>query len=192
MAVVNHESKFIWFAEPHVASRASAEAILKYVPGSETIVPHHIRPDRIEFDITDYKIIANVRNPYDVLITKYLQPKPVPISFVEYVDIYWYYPVLEPCMRFCDKATHICWYEFLLKDMRTVFNCPELELSLIEKHCTQNKKDWWTYYTPEVFQRVSKHGDWKKYLSDFGYQVDINGVTTILSEVRERLCKCIW
>lgn len=191
MGVINHEKKFIFFCEPHTASRASREAVLTQIPGSISLRPHHIRPDRVQQDISEYMWIAGVRNPFDTLITKYQRPSMRNLPFDGYIDCYWHHRDLEPSYQYCLKSHRIIWYEHLLEDLQRVFKAPDLTIGYNPNHKSETKKPWHTYYNEETFGRIAKRADWKEYMTCFGYDVRLDGTTTIDSEIRERYTRPI-
>ena len=79
MAVINHTQKWIYLMEPHTGSRVVADYLVKNLGGSQ-IGHHHIALSELTNrnrqhvsakQVQDYKVIATVRNPFDMLVTKW-------------------------------------------------------------------------------------------------------------------------
>jgi len=79
MAVINHTKKWIFLMEPHTASRAVAAALVTQAGGAN-FGHHHMDTERmVQRDrqmispkkLAEYTIISTVRNPFDMLITRW-------------------------------------------------------------------------------------------------------------------------
>lgn len=207
MAVVNHVKKWLYLMEPHTASRATSELLMKQCQGAQ-IGHHHIdipeltdrRRQHIDpKKLVDYDIICTVRNPFDVLVTKWRfsgkggmmrkraetiarhkgisveevldGPLNQPQPFHEWVMSNVAHPNLNnPSRGMPHRATHIVYYEHLNEDISTTFGRP-LEVPQIANQKTEGKEPWASYYEehPDLVDYLVQH--WRGYLEKFGYRL---------------------
>ena len=210
MAIANHKSKWLFLMEPHTASRAVTAALPQV--GGVRCGHHHIdiatitRRDRAEISakkIGEYKVIAAVRNPFDMLVTRYKATKSKE-SFTEWVTKMMGLNRLEPSNGLEATATHFVYYEHLNEDLAVTFG-QYLDLGYDEKHKTAGKRPWQEYYQgeSELVKRLTIH--WFPYLMKYGYDVnppadfewsgpfyEDNGIAVeIKQDVRDRMVKPI-
>lgn len=190
MAVVNHNEKWLFFCEPHTASRATQEALLTQISNSKEIQPHHCPPKRIDFDYTTYTCIAAVRNPYETQATKRCRPSMLRMDVDQYLDVHWGTRDTEPSYQFWKVCDRIIYHEFILEDLARIFRRP-INLGWEEKHKTPDKKPFQTYFTEYQFAKLGKRADWKEYMKNLGYDVRYDGTVRIDPEIRERLTRPI-
>lgn len=196
MAVVNHTFRWLYFMEPHTASRAVRRMLMGQCGGSE-IGNHHISSEELLYwrrqhirkvDFQRLTKICTVRNPLDVLVTKWKQhPKsdtPLEQWFEEHKHN------LKINFGLYKEADIFCWYEDLQDDLRWVFRNQNLTLEYNQDHKTKTKAEWQTYYTEEFMHKVIAQCE--PYIKKFGYsyEYDFNGEinVTIDKDVRRRLC----
>jgi hypothetical protein len=211
MAMANHNTKWLYLMEPHTASRAIEKALPQV--GGTRCGHHHInihditRRGRAEISnkkISDYKIIATVRNPFDTIVTRWKYAKS-DLSFSEWVGkMFESETGLHPSNGLEETAGHIVYYEHLEEDLETTFGTP-VKLDYDPNHKTQEKKEWQEYYQgeSELVKRLTIH--WFPYLMKYGYDVnppadfewsgpfyDDNGpAVEIKQDVRARMVKPI-
>jgi len=177
MAIANHKSKWLFLMEPHTASRAVTAALPQV--GGVRCGHHHIdiatitRRDRAEISakkIGEYKVIAAVRNPFDMVITRYKAAKS-DLSFHEWVMKMMGLNRLEPSNGLEATATHFVYYEHLAEDLETTFGRP-IDLGYDDEHKTVDKEPWQTYYHGEgsLVKALTIH--WFPYLMKYGYDVN--------------------
>jgi hypothetical protein len=207
MAVVNHKQKWIFLAEPHTASRATREALLANCGGSP-VGHHHIdlkelAGPREHMDprrIGEYKVIVGVRNPFDMMVTKYLyagkgsmvkarasrlaahmgisreEAAKMPFSEVqvmhEWIASNNPHPTLnDPSKGMDADGTHFIYYENLAEDLETTFGRPVLK-PRDPKHTTSNKKHWSHYYANQPATLMYLQDRWAGYMGKYGYSLD--------------------
>ena len=213
MAVVNHRYKWIYLMEPHTASRATEEYLLKEMGGTK-LGHHHIgipaltRRDREMINpqrLAEYKIISTVRNPFDTLITRWLYNKSAG-DLGEWVNRLLELDSLPCADGLYKQATHFVYYEHLEEDLSILFG-KAVRLPRHEKHSTIKKEPWQSYYEydglypnppPDMGETVAKMLEyWAPYLSQFGYMVKYkygnDGIHRLSCEIdqskREKLVK---
>lgn len=182
MALHNIQDKWLYLMEPHTASRATVAA-LQQVDGSQ-IGGHHARisnltgRDRKHIrDISVYDIIAcTVRNPFDVLVTRWRIGSGRNDPFHEWA---WknrdHIVVSEPLHGLWKDANSWLYYEHLSSDLNYVFG-QELDLGYDDNHKTDSKEGWSDYYDQdggEVWDYVMEH-HYSGFCQMFGYSFHKN------------------
>lgn len=185
MALVNHEKKFLYLMEPHMASRATVKAVTKFVPKTGEVGHHHIRLDQLtdwrrqhldEKRVRDYKILCTVRNPFDTLVTRWRQGALKDTPLPEVVKtLQEDHPLLFPSRGMDRDATHIIMFEALESDLQWVFNNPAITLDYDPMHKTPGKEGWHTYYDDESFDTLYNRPDWQRYMNYYGYRIFRDG-----------------
>ena len=203
MALVNYKRKFIYLMEPHTASRATVTTVIKYVPETSPIGNHHANIEDLTYwrrqyvdlkRIKGFDILATVRNPFDVLVTRWrrnssFKNKPL-TEWVEVSERVEDSIACVPSSRKLYKDANIfLYYEELEDDLKWVFTQPELELGYDQSHKTAGKKYWREYYTDGLMDHLLAREDWATYLERFGYHVYKDGVIEIDKDIRVRLTR---
>ena len=196
MAVVNDYFKWLYVFEPHTASRATQEALLKWVPHSQTISHHHAsfremveRNPETPFErLQGYDVICTVRNPFDVLVTGYHREHGGR-SFSDWLDVMLKCPRAQvPLHRgLWQDASTFVYYEHLQEDLDWVMGSPIL-LGQNPAHKTEGKKPWQDYYSLDQMDRLLMF--WQTFLDHFGYYLH-DGQMFVDKDVRLRRTKRI-
>lgn len=170
MAVVNHEQRFVYLFEPHTASRATLKAFMEQVPYSIDAQPHHAGLDKLG-SFGDFNIFATVRNPFDVLVTKYLHHRyDRKRTFREFIEQNWNHNLTAPGQGLWQEATSVVTYERLQEQLNVYFG---LELDYDPVHKTREKKGHWrSYYADDLYERLAARADWQQYRTQYGYLND--------------------
>lgn len=189
MALVNYERRFIYLMEPHMASRATVDAVMKYIPKTGNVGHHHINLDELlnwrrqhidPKQVEGFRILATVRNPFDTLVTRWrqgaLKNEPIRDGVSRLSEDH---PILKPARGLYLNASHVLVYEDLENDLRWIFNQPDLELGYNPMHRTAGKAAWNEYYDEETFDKLSNRSDWKRYMESYGYKVYFDGTVEI-------------
>lgn len=162
--------------EPHTASRSVHEALIQdesccYIP------PHHVSLDQIISDkLLGFDCICAVRNPLDMVVSRWKLGKSHNIPFAEWVSKT---DQLKSKWGGLWKSCNIiCWFENLQDDLNFVFQRDILIQHNI-KHRTLKKEPWWSYYQPDTVQVVTDH--FREYIQEFGYEYTWTGSTLICS-----------
>jgi len=206
MAYINTAKKWLYLFEPHTASRATT-VILDMLGGSK-IGHHHIgipeltnvrRQHIAANQIAGMDVIVTVRNPFDVLITRWMNTEHRDKPFERWFDKYKHHEaVTTPLTGLYASATRICWYENLENDLYWVLTGLEpakpkpKKLERNSKHVTTGKKNWNTYYTPEMIQQLLPHYD--GFLQQYGYKLHLDKAHPRMEldqETRKRHCRPI-
>jgi len=180
MAVVNHSKKWLYLMEPHTASRAVTEVLLNQLGGSKCghhhiSIDHLTRRDRCEIPakkIGDYRVVTTVRNPFDMLVTRFAPQTRHDTNFGEWVRERLDKDIGGPLPSAGLEATasHFVYYEHLVDDLQMTFG-EYIDLDWNQKHKTIGKQPWYHYYEndEELVNLLSNH--WSGYLSKYGYEV---------------------
>lgn len=177
MAVINREEKWVFVREPHTASRATAAALLT-IPHSEELLPQHqsildIIPQE---NVLGFDVICSVRNPLDVVVSRWRLGKGHTLSFREWVLS----PEAELKSKWFGHWQHsniVCWFERLHHDYNYVFDLT-VPIEHDPRHKTLDKDDWSSYYDRDTFRVVTEQYD--DYIKEFGYQLSFaNGRATV-------------
>jgi len=202
MAIVNVHQKWIYLMEPHTASRAVNDYLMANKMGSK-IGHHHIgipeltdrRRQHITVDISQYKIICTVRNPFDVLVTqwKHSQQK---VEFIEWMEKAVNSDTLAatPLMGLWRQCNTFVYYEHLNEDLSTVFG-RKIELDRNPAHKTEGKRPWLDYWCQDLKLLDTLYAKYSEFNSMFGYRLtydtDLGVVMGIDQETREKRCRSI-
>ncbi len=166
--IINHKHQFMFFAEPHTASRACSKMLLK-IQGSESLAHHHATSEQLGKSIPEsgHLTFSVIRDPRDVIATKIAHAqynyktaavvsKPVPTP-PELVERY----VKWGCTRkrfFYHDPDFVIRYEELeerlysLLTLLKVKQIPPLEQSGV----TREKKPWWEYFDRSQMNRMRR------------------------------------
>jgi hypothetical protein len=128
------------------------------IPGSVDIQPHHCSPEVPN----DFEIIVTCRNPFDMLVTRWLSLNTRKQTFQHFLTL----GMDAPSHGHHERATCYLRYETLEADLKAMFG-REIKLPMVGR--TPKKKNWRTHWTPEDYDRYSKNEDWQLYLLKFGY-----------------------
>lgn len=198
MAFYNRERKFLYLFEPRTASRATLAAMKEAKLGTE-IGTHHDDVERLTFwrrqhikpkDLEGVRIICNVRNPFDMLVSVWRHHgKSRERAFQQFVEEAWDSCLMQPSNRNMFKgATQFCWFEDLENDLQWTFTNPHIKMEYNVGHKTPGKQPWHEYYTPEIMDRLRERDDWQFYLDKFGYRVYNDGGVELDMFKRAELC----
>jgi hypothetical protein len=157
MAVINEEQKWLWLHEPHTAGRSLTLALLE-MPGSRDIQPHHCSPEVP----ADFEIIVTCRNPFDMLVTRWMSLNYRNETFAHFLTM----GMDAPSNGLGLRATSYLRYETLTADLKAMFG-REIELPMVGR--TPKKKNWRTHWTPDDYERYMNRDDWRDYMRQFGY-----------------------
>ena len=172
--------------------------------------------------IKDYDVLCTVRNPFDTLITKWrysgkggmrkeraetvarnhnmtveeLLESPLNKSqpLHEWVMGNVDHPNLnDPSRGLVYNANKVVYYEYLNDDISFTFGRP-LEVPCNQKHVTEGKEPWQTYYRdqPELVEYLIEK--WSGFLDQFGYRITGFGMDfdiEVDDSVRSRLVKTV-
>lgn len=223
MAVVNHQQKWLYLMEPHTASRAVADYLKKHLGGSE-VGHHHIgipeltnrnRTHIPAKQLQGYRIIATVRNPFDMLITKWKYSgkgglhgrraeniarhvgktveeviedhKDMVVPLPEWVEKGLSHPnLIDPSKGLEATATHVVYYEHLNEDLSKLFG-REIELPCNEAHKTDGKEYWATYYEGLHDLVLTLSEKWANYLVKYGYHINTDDFVEYFVEIDEKI-----
>jgi len=179
MALINTNKRWMYLLEPHTASRATSKALLRF--GFVEVGGWHSKVGPLQEagmipDVSDYEIGVTLRNPIDVLITRWLKDRQKDqrlFDWITSIEPIYYTRALAGVWK---GATTFCWYEHLLEDLRFVFSAPDLELEYDPEHKTQEsaqrlKKPWWVYLEeePKVKGILLRH--YSDFMETFGYHL---------------------
>ena len=168
--IVNHKYKFMFFAEPHTASRACSRMLHK-IPGSELVGHHHMLQaygnERELIPKSSYLRFSVIRDPRDVIATQIAHSwynyrtaavvsNPTP-TLAELVERY----LRAACARelFFYHAHYVDFkirYERL--ENQLYFLLERLDVETIPKleqfGVTSEKKPWWEYFDRSQIARM--------------------------------------
>lgn len=202
MAIINRQEKWIYLGQPHTASRATSDALLK-LDGCETIGHHHsslldltkpdkdktIEPQPLETYL-DYNVICTVRNPLDVIVTHYWSSRNSRrepwLTFDQWVrSVLYTPPIAFPLYReLWMHANTFVYYEHLQSDLNYVLD-RNVPLEKNPQHVTRHKEHWLTYYSEELLDMVLMFQ--QPFMNLFGYNIEEDGTVWIDDEVRDKL-----
>lgn len=159
MAIANDKWNFIFLAEPHTASRATRDALLK-LEGSYNAGSHHSDIKTLLHQKhlhrrkrSRYTTFCTVRNPADILTTLWLQLQPTCESEDRaFPDFIRYWGAKRPgtfFFRHAESADRTIRYENLEGDLNFLLrglHAPSVKLGEVIG-ATRNKAPWFRYYT---------------------------------------------
>lgn len=184
--IVNHKARWVFFCEPHTASRACQIALPKCFPDAEPIGAHHDGPDKLPPECEDYTFVTTVRNPFETLMTKRWGAATRREPVESYLERMWNHDHLKPCYGFCFRCQRIVYYEHLVEDLRTIFGNKSLGLKHDYRHASPNKPKWHEHIPREWIMRYGQRQDVVWYMAAFGYFIDYDtGKVEIGSRFRE-------
>ena len=184
MAIVNNDKRWLYLMEPHTASRATGEYLCSNLGGSR-VGHHHIgleeltnpkRPHLHLNRVQNFNVFCTVRNPLDVLVTKWFfhrealsefeieeYAESLQITVQEFKGYPWYckrpfrnwvmnnldtLQVQQPLKGLYKEATHWVYYEALDDHLSVTFNT-DIKLPVDDVHVTKGKNHWSSYYEDE-------------------------------------------
>lgn len=167
MAVANGRWNFIFLAEPHTASRAVRDALLK-LDGSYKVGSHHIGMGAIlnyrmlqHRKRSRYTTFCTVRNPADILATLWvLKPEREREleTFAQYIRR-WGVKKPDPFFfRHAKTADRVIRYENLQEELNFLLHeigAPTVKLDTVGP--TADKAPWFRYYTPPDLRYMITH-----------------------------------
>lgn len=172
--MLNRERQLALIAEPHTASRATRFA-LEATEGWEYVKPHHCDLAKLKdkHGVTDaWTLLCTVRNPFDVLITKWRHSNNQFNTLDCYLTANRDKPEIDLPLRGLWRDAHLfLYYEHLNEDWEWFF--PEAaQIEHHAHHVTRDKQPWQSYYK-DIPNWVEYLLDkWKSFLENFGYQID--------------------
>lgn len=176
MALHNIQDQWIYLMEPHTASRATVSVLTK-LGGSQIGSHHHSlkqltgRDRREVANLDNYDIIAcTVRNPFDVLVTRWRFGPGKNDPFYEWAWDNRDHPIVaDPLRGLWKEANSWIYYEHLQPDLEYVFGT-EIDLGYDLNHKTDSKEHWSTYYTDdqELWDYLMD-GQYGQFCAMFGY-----------------------
>ncbi len=201
MAVINRRDKWVFLCEPHTASRATSEALLK-LDGAEQFGHHH--QDLLQLtnanktgtvplqSLVGYDIICTVRNPLDVLVTHWWissNSRREEWTFEQWITFNLnnqivYTPLHRQLWQHCNS---FCYYEHLQDDLNHVFK-QDVPLGYDEQHKTKHKQHWRAYYSDESLELILMYH--QTFLDHFGYIITARDMV-VDGQVRDRRRKQI-
>ena len=184
MAVVNSTDNWIYLMEPHTASRAVTEVLVNELDGKDVGYHHddlHSLELRSEINwsvIKNPRVYCTVRNPFDVLVTKWAVSNSVSRhkhSFEEWVMSNMDHPmVTEPLYGLYEDANYVIRYENLDTELSNAFK-RNLKTPRYNSHKTTRKRPWQSYYENRESMVVALQQHFKRFLDTHGYHVEYNG-----------------
>jgi len=157
--------KLVYLANPRTASVATRDTLMQ-IEGAQLAGAHHATLAEVE-GYEGESVGATVRNPYDVLVSWFLQlPEPTLAMFLREYD---HYPFLggDPPDLFwqCASATRVLRWENLQQDLDAWFTELGIRpLKLVRENVTESKnRPWVDYYDAEAIQAANER---------FGHIVD--------------------
>lgn len=183
MAVINQLERWLFLCEPHTASRACSLS-LSQIGGSREIAQHHASL----FDLTNphaqgtiplerllrYNIVSVVRNPLDVLVTRWLTS--LQETWPDF-GVWLRTNIHEGTIRrplhhgLWQDSNTVCYYEHLQDDLNHVFDRDVL-LLYNRAHKTKRKQHWSEYYDDSLLDLVLLY--YQGFLDHFGYEFTKN------------------
>lgn len=198
MAVIHEEEKWLYLFEPHTASRSTKEMCLAMGGQLAGLGSHHVPLDILlkekDFttDVSGYAIISTIRNPIDVLVTRWAKRK-TGTTFEYFTNQYgggpWYTQPMRKLYTWCNT---VCYYECLEPDLEYVFQRP-IDLPYNENHKAPNKEPWYTYLDDKKVRDICLTCC-ADILETFGYEYGtVNGQPTmwINEEIRNSWVKML-
>lgn len=188
MAVINLNHKWLFLCEPHTASRAVMRLLCEQCGGSK-IGHHHIdtvelvdwrRGHLAEKQLAELEVFCSVRNPFDVLVTRWKFGPFRDVPFHKFVKSNAEHHVVNhPLQGLWKQATNFVYFEDMSDDLSWLFG-QRLEVPRKQSEATPDKQPWYTYY--EGQEEISlflldKYGD---FLDQFGYRVVYNGTLELV------------
>lgn len=194
MAIINYTEKWVYFMEPHTASRAIHDALVK-VNGCQSIGPHHGDYKRIwdratnQDGLLGFDLICTVRNPLEVLVKLWMISHDRFGTFPNWLALKCGEEFsLSRLGGFWKSCNIVCWYENLQEDLNFVL---QKDVNLIHnpEHKTPNKQPWQTYYNDAMFDMAFAFC--KPFMDEFGYEIQRDGTVTLNESTRKKRLKKI-
>lgn len=194
MTMINRESRLVYLAEPHTASRAVRRALTKV--GWEYVKPHHAWvPDLAtlgiipEHELDTYRYLVTLRNPLDVLVTQWRYSSFQQGTFAAYLGEMKGKPDIEfPLRGIWQHADHFLYYEYLNEDWRHFFpKGPPLER--IHTDRTERKGHWSDHYQDKPSWVEYLLSQYKAFLTEFGYTIDPTSTPSCVIDEATRITK---
>jgi hypothetical protein len=184
MAVIHEQEKWLYLFEPHTASRSTKEMCLAMGRELAGLGSHHVPLDVLlnekDFttDLTGYAIISTIRNPIDVLVTRWAKRR----QHVTFADWTWRFKghawYTEPMRKLYKWCNIVVYYEVLRDDLDYVFQ-RRVELPYNENHKAPNKEPWYTYMDDKKVRDICLNCC-ADIMKTFGYEYGtINGQPTM-------------
>jgi hypothetical protein len=184
MAVINDKYRFMFLCEPHTASRTIRDALMKLEGSRETSTYHHCDVRRAlhnnyltQGQVSDYGYFATIRDPHDLLVTKWFITTPRRDDFYKFLrghkknlkngTLFW---------RFLDSVTHMIRYEKLEEGLNQVlakYNAPLVELPEAKPdYKTPGKTTWQDEWSGRLFNWAAmNYPDINRYGYQHGYNL---------------------
>lgn len=191
MAVIQRREKWLYLFEPHTASRTT-QRLLRAM-GGEKVGGHHANREGLRRHIPVRQrmdVIVTVRNPIDVLVTKW-HKNSEGTEFNEWVATNVNRPFIrDPLTGVWQDGTTFCWYENLEEHLNRVFQRNDLTLGYDPNEKTEGKRPWWTYPDEKTIDLLVSN--FREFLDKFAYEFYREGGEPRMTYRREgprKLCK---
>lgn len=160
MAIINSCYGFVFIAEPHTGSRAIRDTLQQLEGSEETNGDHHMtlfdcqnKGYLTRTQARNYLVFSAIRNPYDLLITRWWFHARNSFTFKEYVmDIGWeqeqngtLFWRSQADVDYHIRHEHL---EIGLNNLLRGLGCEEVSLPVIGE--TIGKSDWISWWYPEL------------------------------------------
>lgn len=189
MAVWNPKYKYLFLCEPHTGSRSTVEGLLAQARSKE-IGHHHIGLPEIRqkglvprHQLAKAITFATVRNPYDLLVTRWVFHNKRRDSFADYLRICLAHEVIGGTLFWRTKGVNrYIRQEILGGSLNELLrDCSAPPVRLLRRGITRDKPKWWTLYDKETldyvtreFEDVERHGYTCYWDDDLGLPVAPN------------------
>lgn len=179
MAVANDKYKFVFLAEPRTASRSVRDALLT-LDGSYEAGTHHLEMRMLlrgtylrHRQRSYYTTFCFVRNPADILITRYLQsPVKEGDSLKDFLCRLGDKRPIDLFFKHAPGVDYVLRYEDLQDELDSVLHrlqCHTVKLGVVGK--TEGKKPWFRYYSANELHYILAHFS---EIAQYGYAIEIN------------------
>jgi hypothetical protein len=174
--------KMVFLATPHTGSRATCRALAE-IDGAVEAGSHHVPWTELREhpSVRGGELrVSTVRNPYDLMVTWWLQTGPhVGTAFADFVRHYPFrvtVPGASGCLYHHADDSHVLLrWETLEEDLNAVLGWRAVApVKLQRVGVTQDKRPWQTYYDPEALRAANAR--FAREFTRHGYeQVDAPG-----------------
>jgi hypothetical protein len=171
MAVVNANRGWVFLANPHTASRAVVESLMK-IDGSVETGAHHSELEQTVYShpaATECEtVFTGVRHPLDWLTSVMVLRGATKRNFS---DVLRYVHEDHLFWRFRGQATDFYRFEHMEEDLTRIIG-GSVDIDLDPDHITQGKRvDYMSYWTQDDIDYVVRR--WAADFDKFGYSKDI-------------------
>lgn len=163
MAVWNRKYGYLFLCEPHTASRSTLDALLTH-DESQEIGHHHVGIPEIHQksliprqQLKNALTFSTLRNPYDLLVTRWFYHDRCRHKFADYVRISHEHETIGGTIFWRTKGVkRHSFHELLpgsINELLAEVNAPPVQLS--RRGVTEGKPKWWTLYDKELLDYVT-------------------------------------